>query len=171
MPRYVAFLRGVMPQNAKMPELVRCFEGAGFTHVRTILASGNVAFDARQSSEAALARRAEEAMRTGLGRSFATLVRSSAHLERLVASDLYAGFALPANGKRIVTFLRHPDAPEVPLPIVQDGVHILRRTGGEVFSLYEPNPKGPVFMTLLERTFGKEITTRTFDTVRKCAGA
>jgi hypothetical protein len=28
-----------------------------------------------------------------------------------------------------------------------------------------------VFMTLLERAFGREITTRTLDTVRKCAVA
>jgi hypothetical protein len=28
-----------------------------------------------------------------------------------------------------------------------------------------------VFMTLLERTFGKEITTRTLETVTKCARA
>lgn len=35
----------------------------------------------------------------------------------------------------------------------------------------EPNPKGPVFMILLERTFGKDIATRTLDTVKKCAWA
>jgi len=28
-----------------------------------------------------------------------------------------------------------------------------------------------VFMTLLERSFGTDITTRTFDTVKKCAVA
>ena len=37
MPRFVAFLRGVSPLNAKMPELKLCFERAGFTNVRTIL--------------------------------------------------------------------------------------------------------------------------------------
>ncbi len=46
MPRHVAFLRGVSPTNARMPDVQRCFEAAGFTAVRTILASGNVAFDA-----------------------------------------------------------------------------------------------------------------------------
>jgi hypothetical protein len=42
MRRYVAFLRGVNPMNAKMAELRRCFETAGFTDVRTVLSSGNV---------------------------------------------------------------------------------------------------------------------------------
>jgi len=31
------------------------------------------------------------------------------------------------------------------------------------------SPKGAVFMVLLEKTFGKDQTTRTFDTVAKIA--
>jgi hypothetical protein len=31
--------------------------------------------------------------------------------------------------------------------------------------------KGPVFMTLIEKTFGKNVTTRTWETVAKCAAA
>ena len=57
MPRYAAFLRGVSPMNAKMPELKRAFEAAGFTGVRTVISSGNVVFDARRASESALQRR------------------------------------------------------------------------------------------------------------------
>ena len=41
--------------------------------------------------------------------------------------------------------------------------------GGEIYSAYLPTPKGPVFMTLIEKTFGKEQTTRTWDTVAKVA--
>jgi len=33
MPRYAAFLRGVSPMNAKMPEVQQAFEAAGFTDV------------------------------------------------------------------------------------------------------------------------------------------
>ena len=40
--------------NAKMPELKRAFENAGFTNVKTVLASGNVVFDARAASDLAL---------------------------------------------------------------------------------------------------------------------
>ena len=43
--------------------------------------------------------------------------------------------------------------------------------GREVFSAYVPGPRGPVFMALLEKTFGKNITTRTWDTLKKCAEA
>ena len=40
MKRYAAFLRGVSPMNAKMPELKKAFEAAGFTDVRTVRAGG-----------------------------------------------------------------------------------------------------------------------------------
>jgi uncharacterized protein (DUF1697 family) len=95
VPRFVAFLRGVSPLNARMPELKLCFERAGFTHVCTVLSSGNVAFDAHSTSQATLERRAEAAMRKFLGRTFYTLVRPSAYLRELLASDPFAAYALP----------------------------------------------------------------------------
>ena len=70
MRRYAAFLRGVSPMNAKMPELKRCFEAAGFTDVKTVLSSGNVVFSARASSEASLERKAETEIELKDGQGF-----------------------------------------------------------------------------------------------------
>ena len=106
MPRYAAFLRGVMPTNAKMPELRRCFERAGFTDVKTVLSSGNVVFDAGASSPAALERTIEAAMKKHLGSAFITIVRRVDALRAMLAADPYREFRLPANAKRVVTFLR-----------------------------------------------------------------
>jgi uncharacterized protein (DUF1697 family) len=171
MPRYVAFLRGVSPQNAKMPELKRAFESAGFTEVRTLLSSGNVVFNTRAASEAAIAKRAEDAMQAELGHSFGTIVRSTQFLQELLAADPFAAFSLPPASKRVVTFLRQPPAAAPVLPITRDEATILHIAGEEVFTAYVPGPNGPVFMVLLERTFGKDITTRTLGTVQKCAAA
>jgi uncharacterized protein (DUF1697 family) len=171
MPRFVAFLRGVSPLNAKMPELKSCFEGAGFTGVRTILGSGNVAFDARAASESALERRAEAAMQAALGRSFYTIVRPTALLQTLLGSDPYAGHAFAPGAKRVVSFMRTAVQPAVPLPLAADGAVVLRLAGREVFTVYVPTDKGPVFMKLIETAFGAEVTTRTWDTVHKCAAA
>lgn len=171
MPRYVAFLRGVSPMNAKMPELKACFESAGFTNVRTLLSSGNVVFDARSSKISSLESRAEKAMESELGRSFGTFVRSVEHLKTLVESQPFARFKLPASSKEVITFLRRPAEVELKLPIERDGASILQIIGCEVLCVYIPGPKGPAFMALLERTFGKAITTRTMQTVRKCCSA
>jgi uncharacterized protein (DUF1697 family) len=171
MTRYVAFLRGVSPLNAKMPDIRRCFEGAGFKDVRTLLSSGNVAFSARSISPTALERRAEQAMLDGLGKSFGCFVRPALHLQELIAAEHFAEFSLAPEAKPVVTFLRAPAPRKLSLPLERDGARILKLRGTEVFSAYLPSEKGPVFMSLLERTFGAEITTRTLETVRKCSVA
>lgn len=167
--RYAAFLRGVSPMNAKMPELKRCFEAVGFTDVGTVLSSGNVVFSARAASEAAIERKAEGAMEEGLGRTFPTLVRSLAALQAILGSDPYETFRLAPGAKRIVTFLREAPRAKLSLPIELDGARILCVKGREAFTAYVRSPRGPVFMTLIEKTFGKEVTTRTWDTVQKVA--
>ncbi len=169
MPRYAAFLRGVSPMNASMPELTQAFERAGFTAVKTVLSSGNVVFDARRSSAAALQRAVEAAMRERLGTAFLAIVRPVDLLQALLASDPYRPYRIGADAKRIVTFLRETPTTTVTLPIERDGARLLAIRGGEVLGAYLPTPKGPVFMTLIERTFGKEVTTRTWDTVARVA--
>ncbi|MGZ6029772.1 MAG: hypothetical protein ACXWK5_10170, partial [Myxococcaceae bacterium] len=67
------------------------------------------------------------------------------------------------------TFLREePKRPPPKLP-EQDRARILHVRGREVFTTYLPGGRGPVFMTLIERTFGDQLTTRTWDTVKKVA--
>lgn len=169
MKRYAAFLRGVSPMNATSPDLVKAFEAAGFTDVRTVLSSGNVVFGAPAAPERVLERKAEAVLEKRLGRAFPTLVRPVDALRRLLASDPYVEFRLPPGAKRVVTFLREKPAARPALPIELDGARILRVKGGEVFSAYVPSPRGAVFTILIERTFGKDVTTRTWDTVEKVA--
>jgi uncharacterized protein (DUF1697 family) len=174
VPRYVALLRGVSPMNAKMPELKAAFEAAGFTDVKTVLASGNVVFDAaRAASAATLQRKCEAAMAQNLERSFATIVRPQKELLALLESDPFARFKLPATAKRIVTFLREKPRPDAlpKLPIALEEARILAVQGQEILTAYVPQPGNPVFMNLIEKTFGKDLTTRTWDTVRRCAAA
>jgi uncharacterized protein (DUF1697 family) len=164
---YAAFLRGISPMNAKMPELKKSFEAAGFGDVATVLTSGNVVFSAKAASESALEKKAEKAMKATLGHSFLTIVRPIDALRAMLEREPHSSFRLAAGSKRIVTFLRQPSSTEVSLPITQDTARILRIDGATVFSAYVPSPRGPVFMTLIEKTFGKDLTTRTWDTVAK----
>jgi uncharacterized protein (DUF1697 family) len=168
MARYVAFLRGVSPTNAKMPALARCFELAGFTDVKTVLSSGNVVFTSQIRSVAKMERKAEATMAKRLDRTFYTIVRSVDELKKMVEADPFATFDLAANAKRVVTFLRESRKPAQRLPIEMDGARILAAHGCEVFTAYVPSPRGPVFMTLIEKTFGSDVTTRTWETVKKC---
>jgi uncharacterized protein (DUF1697 family) len=167
MPAFAAFLRGVSPMNCKMAELKACFEACGFTEVRTVLSSGNVVFGARSGTEAVLSRRIEQEMQKRLGRTFLTILRPVDALRRLLEEDPYADFRVPANAKRVVTFLREPWTAKLKLPIERDGARILSLSGAHVFTAYLPNPGNPVFMTLLQKTFGEQQTTRTWETLAR----
>ena len=73
--------------------------------------------------------------------------------------------------RRVERKVREPFTRELALPIERDNARILKTTASEAFTCYVPGDNAPVFMTLIERTFGSDITTRTLDTVRKCAWA
>ncbi len=168
MPRYVAFLRGVSPMNAKMADLRKCFEKLGFKDVKTVLSSGNVVFTGAAKPETSLAKTLEAGMAKHLPRSFPVIVRKVDHLLALLKADPYSGFRISSEAKRVVTFLNEPHHGTLSLPIEFDGGQILSVKNAEVFTVYVPNERGPVFMALIEKTFGKNVTTRTWDTIKKC---
>jgi uncharacterized protein (DUF1697 family) len=157
--------------NAKMPDLIRAFEAAGFTRVKTVISSGNVVFEHDGAPVDELERRAEQAMTDTLGKTFGTTVRPVEHLRRIVDADHHAPFQPPSAAKQLITFLKRPHELPVSLPLEGEGAAICKLEGVEVYSHYLPNDKGTLFMTMLEKTFGKQITTRTVDTVRKCIKA
>ena len=68
MTQYAAFLRGVNVGgvNLKMAEVAKAFEDAGFTNVRTILATGNVLMESRSGVDA-VRKKAEKALRDAFG--------------------------------------------------------------------------------------------------------
>jgi uncharacterized protein (DUF1697 family) len=68
MTSYAAFLRGINVGGRiiKMPDLKSCFEDTGFANVTTVLQSGNVLFEADQSSLLAL----KEQIETKLTKTF-----------------------------------------------------------------------------------------------------
>jgi uncharacterized protein (DUF1697 family) len=92
-------------------------------------------------------------------------------LQAMLAADPYAPFKLKPDAKRVVTFLPAEPTAKLKLPIELDGAKIMLLKDRAIFSAYLPSPKGPVFMVLIERTFGKQVTTRTWDTVRKVCAA
>ena len=170
MKRYAALLRGVSPMNCRMPALARAFEAAGFTGVKTVISSGNVVFSG-SGTERSLQKKAEAAMQEHLGRSFFTIVRPVTALQALLDADPYAAFRLAPVSKRVVTFLSTVPDPVPKLPIEGDGARVLLLRERELLSAYVPGPKAGAFMGVIERAFGKDVTTRTWETVMKICAA
>lgn len=171
MPKYAALLRGVMPTNCRMTELRTALESAGFTDVKTVIASGNAVFGARKASEKTLAKKCEAAMQKVMGRSFMTIVRSIDDLRSLLDRDYFAGERLPANAKRNITFLSGPPKTKPKLPVELRGACICGLEGDVAYTYYVPGLADPSFMTAIEKTFGKNVTTRTWETVGRIVKA
>ena len=157
--------------NLKMPALKAALEGAGFSEVKTLLSSGNVVFAGRRATDVAIEKKIEAALEAEVGKRFGTIVRSIEELEALLEADPYQAFRLPVGSKKVVTFLRAKPESKLALPPALDGARIWLVRGREALSSYVRSDNGPVFMTLIEKTFGKDVTTRTWDTVQKVARA
>ena len=87
MTRYAAFLRGVNlgKRTVKSAELKAAFEAMGLGNVKTLLASGNVLFDAKASNT--LKGKIEAGLKEAFGFEIGTVLRSVDELATMVAAD------------------------------------------------------------------------------------
>ena len=83
-------------------------------------------------------------------------------------ADPFAAFDLPAGAERVVAFARKLPKSAQRLPLEWHRALILAAGDREAFSAYVPGPRGPVFMELIKANFGSDVTTRTWETMKKC---
>ena len=175
MTRYVAFLRGINVGKAKrieMAELKRTFGGAGFENVTTYIASGNVMFESPEADATALAREIEAILEKAFGFPIGVIVRTAEDIRRMVDSDPFKGIKVTPDTKLYVTFLG--DEPKSGLPIPwespQGDFKILRVSDGAIFSVLNLGTTGTTgAMKILEKEFGKKVTTRNWNVITKLA--
>jgi uncharacterized protein (DUF1697 family) len=92
MARHIAFLRAINVGGhiVKMDRLRGLFETLGLRDVVTVIASGNVLFDATAKDTAALERKIERHLEKELGYAVATFVRSPDEIAAIVAHEPFA---------------------------------------------------------------------------------
>lgn len=170
---YAALLRGIAPSGPNMTndKLRGVFEGLGYEHVGSVLASGNIIFGSAESDVPALEQRIEQALTSELGLTSRTIIRSHDELRRLVASDPFPGLTHGPDTYLTATFLKHPH-PDAALPDSPDPTTtIVRydRPARAVLAVTDNTVPGrtPTFMAWLEKTCGKAITTRSWLTVQR----
>ncbi len=173
MTEYVAFLRGINVggnKKIKMDALRRAFESLGFQDVRTVLASGNVLFDAAEPAPA-VTRQIEEKLSTAFGLDVGVMVRTRRQIEDLVDADPFNSVKVTPDTRLYVTFfadklrgkLKTPQEPH------QEALKMLSVSSGEVCSAIELSPGAgtPELMKFVDKEFGRENTTRNWNTVLK----
>jgi len=167
---HVALLRGIAPSNPKMrnAELRNVFEGLGFSALRTVISSGNVLFTGDLTDRAALEASIEAALEEHLGSPCTTIVRSRRQIELLAGLDVFAGHEDLPSGRSNVTFLKQRPAAGTEPPDPTPTAEVVAVRNQAVFSVVDPEGSTTsAFMAALERTYGRQITTRTWKTVHR----
>jgi uncharacterized protein (DUF1697 family) len=168
--RCAAFLRGINVGGknlVKMADVAAAFQEAGLTDVRTVLASGNVVFDGGRAAEASLVRRIEAALATAFGRDLKVLVRSADELHRLARAAPFGGVRITPHIRTFATFLQHAPGRSHALP-EGPGFRIVGLIDRTVLTTVDLSAGMTTdLMRVLEQAFGRELTTRSWNTVER----
>jgi uncharacterized protein (DUF1697 family) len=173
--RYVAFLRGINlgKRRVKNTELSRIFDGLGYGDVKVLIASGNVVFEADEKNEAKLTKTVEDALTKELGFQVPTMLRSVSEVQAMIDRDPFEGIEATKQTRLYVTLLAEKTKSSMKLPHAsEDGnFRILSRSDREVYSVLTvvEGSRTVDLMAVLEKEYGKSVTTRNWNTVVKAA--
>jgi uncharacterized protein (DUF1697 family) len=176
--KYVALLRGINVgghTQIRMDALRRAFASLGYRDVRTLLNSGNVVFASNETISSEGAHALEELLETSFGFHVDTILRPQTAIQAIVESNPFREIEVTPSTRLFVTFrgdLRAgANALIAPYRSPEGDFQLLRVTAGEICASLVLSPKrGTVdLMKVLEREFGKNITTRSWNTVVRIA--
>ena len=174
MTRYVALLRAVNVGGTvvRMEALRGHLESLGLTSVTTLLQSGNVVFQATQTTSRALEELLERTTASALGVETTYFVRSAAEWGRLAAANPFREEAErdPAHLHVSVLKTAPPDGSWARLEAAIVGRERVRAGDRAAYIVY-PDGSGTSKFTLgvIERTLGTRGTNRNWNTVTKLA--
>lgn len=144
MTLQAALLRGVNlgKRQVVMSELRALLEGAGYSYVRTLLASGNVVLNAKDKG-AKLEAKLEKLFAQAYGFHSEIHVRDCAELQEVIVGNPFAAFTKKQPNFMVVMFTREtPSAALVKSLNAQDGPEEIV-AGPRCFYVKFPNGQGP----------------------------
>ena len=174
---YAAFLRSVNVSGRLAPSatLKALFERAGFSGVKTLLASGNVRFETPETGRDKVRAAIENALRDGLGFEVGVQLRTLDELRGMIDGQPFRGIEVTPRTRLYVSFVSGTPKGDLPVPYSSgDGeLRVLKFTGSEIYGvvLLSPTTGTTDYMALVEKEFGKDLTTRNWNTVLKLVQA
>lgn len=172
MTKYIAFLRGIGPGNPNMhnDKLCAVFEEIGFTNVQSVIASGNIIFESNKTDILKMETEIELIVLSRLGFKTTAIVRSDVQLQKLIVANPFGDRVHGPTSYLLVTFTKKPTKLNFELPHQPPGktYQLLQTIDGTLFTVTDNTlTKTPDLMTWLEKELGKEISSRTWNTILK----
>lgn len=174
--RYVALLRGVNVggKMLKMATLKEMLESMGYTSVKTLLNSGNALFEATERSVPQITKAIEQQIEETFGFHVDTIVHPVSYIQKMIESQPFKDSILTPDTRFYVTFLSEKPQHKIAIPYESPGkyMRILKVTDEAVILVITVSAKIGTTdaMKILEKEFGKKITTRNWNTVQKIVG-
>ena len=173
MYKFIAFLRGINVgghHKVPMAELKTLMTKIGFQSISTLLNSGNIIFEAEETDPTKIEDQLSEKLEDHFGFPIPTLIRTSGSIQKLLAQDPFKGIELHKDIRLYVSFLKEEKKSDLSLPYIaeDDSFQILLKEDQCICSVLDLSiGQTPKAMNILEKEYGKEITTRNWNTIIK----
>lgn len=173
MMTLTGFLRGINVgghHKVPMADLRDKLNELGCDNVRTLLNTGNFVFETKQTNIQELEHKIEDFLSQSFGFPIPVILRSQKEISDLVDENPFATINVHKDIRLYVSFLKTTPEIELTLPYLSEDktykiISVRNKTILSVLDLSTTNtPKG---MDNLEKLFGKNITTRNWNTVKK----
>lgn len=155
-----------------MAELKRMFSEMGFEKVQTLLNSGNVVFHTEEENELELLERIGIQFKKTFGFEAPLILRNEESMQHIMKLDPFQTITVTKETRLYVSFLPEKASSTLVLPHTSESgdFRVLQKTEREVFSVLNLTSFRSVdAMRFLEKEYGKALTTRNWNTVKKIA--
>lgn len=175
MTTYLLLLRGINVGGHKkvpMSDLKKMLSEMGCKNSKTFLNSGNVVFEAKEEKEKELKEKIAKKLEKTFGFEIPVLLRSKPEIEDILKKDPFGKIKADKDMRLYVSFLPKKTKSDLKLPFVakEQDFKIIQKTDREIFSVLNlKNGRSVDAMKVLEKEYGKDITTRNWNTVLKVA--
>ena len=177
MDTYVALLRGINVgghKYAPMAEVRKAFVKMGFHNVGSILATGNIIFDAPSAKVEKLSEMITTFLEQTFGFEIPVVLVTLSSIKKIAESNSFENVDVTSSTRLYVSFFSEKNKSKLKIPYTStDGsFEILSVKDNAIFSVLDlDKTQTPDVMNILEKEYGKKITTRNWNTVQKIAKA
>lgn len=170
---YVAFLRGINVgghHKVPMAGLKTEMQTLGYENITTLLNSGNMIFDGPRESTSRLEQQISTHLEKIFGFPIPTIIRRSANIYNLLEHNPFVDIELTKDIRCYVSFLKKNVEADLDLPWESSdkSYQILEKRDQTIISVLDLSiSKSPKAMESIEHYYGKEITTRNWNTIER----
>ena len=170
---YIAFLRGINVgghHKVPMAELQTEFKKLGFENVLTLLNSGNIIFDGPTEITSKLEQKISTHLEKIFGFPIPTIIRTSSVILKLLENNPFENIELNKDIRLYVSFLKKNVNADLELPweSPDTSYKILEIRDQTILSVLDlAISKSTKAMESIEHFYGKEMTTRNWNTIER----